>query len=409
MKPGEFSLKMAKKRFDERVDRTGTNSVKWDYRDEIFGRSDVLPMWVADSDWPTSDAVIEAIIERAEHGVFGYTKPGEETDKLVVNWWKKRYDWEIDPSWIVYTNGVVPTLSMVIDSFARQGEGVVLQPPVYYPFFTSVKRGGSQILTNELKLEGDRYEMDYENLLELCKRDGGSIPSVPPPAMMVLCNPHNPVGRVWNEDELDRLAGICLKRDVLIVSDDIHSEFVYEGSSYNPIASLSDEIANNTITLSSPSKAFNTAGLPASLAIIPNETLRNRFEVARNRVLKSPSVFGLEALKTAYRAGEEWLDDELAYLEDNRQFSYDYVKNKIPLVEPIKPEGTILLWMDCRSLELENRELEDLVVNEARVGLDFGHWFGPGGDGFLRLNFACPREILEEGLERISRAVESIT
>ncbi|MBS3786872.1 pyridoxal phosphate-dependent aminotransferase [Candidatus Bipolaricaulota bacterium] len=400
---------MTDKQFDERVDRTGTNSVKWDYRDEIFGRSDVLPMWVADSDWPTSGQVIDAIVERAKHGVFGYTKPGEETDELVVNWWKKRYGWEVDPSWIVYTNGVVPALSMVIESFVRPGEGVVLQPPVYYPFFTSVERGGSQILSNELKMENGRYRMDHDNLRELCNDSDGSIPASPPPTMMVLCNPHNPVGRVWTKKELERLADICLEKDVMMVSDDIHSEFIYEGHNYTPIASLSEEVAKHSITLTSPSKAFNTAGLPASVAIIPDETIRSRFKVAQNKVLKNPSVFGLEALMAAYRDGEKWLNAQIAYLQENMEFSYGFAKEKIPLVNPVKPEGTILLWLDFRPLGLEKEELEDLMVNKARVGLDFGHWFGPGGEGFVRLNFACPRSTLEEGLERISRAVKSKT
>jgi cystathionine beta-lyase len=395
-------------KFDKRVDRTGTNSVKWDYRNEIFGRKDVLPMWVADSDWRTSDVVIDAIIDRAEHGVFGYTKPGKETSELVVNWWRRRYDWEIDPSWIVYTNGVVPSLSVVIDTFSRPGEGVILQPPVYYPFFTSVKRGGSQIVTNELKLEEEGYRMDYDGLKNLCNPDGKSIPSDPPPSMMVLCNPHNPVGRVWNEGELNRLADICLKNDVLIVSDDIHSDFVYEGNSYLPIASLSKEIANNSITLTSPSKSFNTAGLPASIAIIPDEKLRERFRVARNKVLKRPSVFGLEAMTASYRDGEGWLDDQLAYLQANMEFSRKFVAEEIPLVNSFEPEGTTLLWLDFRPLSLDQEDLESLIVDKARVGLDFGHWFGPGGDGFVRLNFACPRETLEGGLERISRAVKNL-
>lgn len=394
-------------KFDKRVDRTGTNSVKWDYRNEIFGRKDVLPMWVADSDWRTSGAVIDAILDRAEHGVFGYTKPGKETSELVVNWWRRRYNWEIDPSWIVYTNGVVPSLSVVIDTFSRPGEGVLLQPPVYYPFFTSVKRGGSQIVTNELKLEEEGYRMDYDGLKNLCNPNGKSIPSDPPPSMMVLCNPHNPVGRVWNEGELNRLADICLENDVLIVSDDIHSDFVYEGNSYLPIASLSKEIANNSITLTSPSKSFNTAGLPASIAIIPDEKLRERFRVARNKVLKRPSVFGLEAMMASYRDGEGWLDDQLAYLQENMEFSRKFVAEEIPLVNSFEPEGTTLLWLDFRPLNLDREDLESLIVDEARVGLDFGHWFGPGGDGFVRLNFACPRETLEEGLERISRAVKN--
>ena len=394
-------------KFDKRVDRTGTNSVKWDYRSEIFGRKDVLPMWVADSDWRTSNAVIDSITDRAEHGVFGYTRPGKETSELVVRWWDRRYGWEIDPSWIVYTNGVVPSLSVVIDTFSRPGEGVILQPPVYYPFFTSVKRGGSQIVTNQLKLEDNGYRMDYEDLENLCDPDERSIPSDPPPSMMVLCNPHNPVGRVWEEDELDRLGDICLKNDVLIVSDDIHSDFVYEGNSYLPIASVSEDIANNSITLTSPSKSFNTAGLPASIAIIPNERLRERFRVARDKVLKRPSVFGLEAMMASYRDGEGWLDDQLAYLQGNMEFSRKFVAEEIPSINSFEPEGTTLLWLDFRPLGLDEKELERFIVDEARVGLDFGHWFGPGGEGFVRLNFACPRETLEEGLERISSAVKN--
>ena len=398
----------AKEKFDKCIDRTGTNSIKWDCRREIFGREDVLPMWVADSDWPTSGPVIDAIVDRARHGVFGYTKPGDKADELVVDWWKKRYGWEIDPSWIVYTNGVVPSLSVIIDSFTQSGEGVILQPPVYYPFFTSVERGGSQIVTNELKLEDGCYEMDYRGLEETCNPSGNSFPAKPTPAMMVLCNPHNPVGRVWTKDELERLANICLEKDVLIVSDDIHSEFVYEDYSYRPLISISDEIANNSITLTSPSKAFNTAGLPASIAVIPNDTIRRRFKVARNKILKRPSVFGLEAMMAAYRDGDAWLNDQISYLQDNMEFSYNYAEKKIPIVEPVKPEGTTLLWLDCRGLELNRGELEDLIVNKARVGLDFGHWFGPGGEGFVRLNFACPREILKEGLERISGAISRL-
>ena len=398
---------MDNKRFDVCVDRTGTNSVKWDYREEIFGRSDVLPMWVADSDWCTSDSVIDAIINRAKHGVFGYTRPGEETDELVANWWESRYGWEIDPSWIVYTNGVVPTLSVVIDAFSQPGEGVILQPPVYYPFFTSVERGGSQIVTNELKYENGGYRMDHEHLSDLCNSSSGSIPADPPPTMMVLCNPHNPVGRVWTEEELERMASICLENEILMVSDDIHSEFIYSGRSYCPLGSISDEISDNIIMLNSPSKAFNTAGLPASVAVIPNKTIRDRFKVARNKILKGPSVFGLEALKSAYRDGETWLEEQLTYLQDNMEFGCNYVEEEIPRVNAVRPEGTTLLWLDCHPLGLEEEELEDLVVNEARVGLDFGHWFGPGGDGFARLNFACPRETLEEGLEKISKAVKS--
>jgi len=399
---------MATEKFDNFIDRTGTNSVKWDYRDEIFGRSDVLPMWVADSDWRTSRSIIDAIINRAEHGVFGYTKPGEEIDEILVNWWENRYGWEIDPSWIVYTNGVVPSLSVVIDSFSQPGEGVIIQPPVYYPFFTSVERGGSQIVTNQLERDNGKYVMDYRELENLCRCSGGSIPSDPPPTMMVLCNPHNPVGRVWTEGELERLADVCLENDVLMVSDDIHSDFIYEGNKYSPLASISAEIAHNSITLTSPSKSFNTAGLPASVAIIPNDSIRSRFKVARNKVLKGPSVFGLEALRAAYSDGEGWLDDQLCYLQENMEFARSFIEDEIPGITSLEPEGTTLLWLDCSSLALTEEELEDLIVDKAKVGLDFGHWFGPGGEGYVRLNFACPRETLREGLQRIAEAVNSL-
>ena len=395
--------------FDKRIDRTGTNSIKWDYREDIFGREDVLPMWVADSDWRTSEAVIDAIEERAGHGIFGYTRPGKEIDRIVVDWWKRRYNWEIDPEWIVYTNGVVPALSVVIDTFSCTGEGVVLQPPVYYPFFTSVRHGGGQIVTNQLEYGNGKYFMDYKNLKDICDPDNDPMQSQPPASLMVLCNPHNPVGRVWTEEELEKLADICLENEVLMISDDIHADFVYDGNEYLPLASISPEIAKNTITLASPSKAFNTAGLPAGVTIIPDKKLRRRFKTGQEKLLKSPSVFGLEALKASYNHGEEWLDEQLDYLERNVEYSLNFARNEMPAIKPIRPEGTMLLWLDLRPLGLSKQEIENLIVEEAKVGLDFGHWFGPGGEGFVRLNFACPREILEEGLERIAGAVNSLS
>jgi cystathionine beta-lyase len=395
-------------KFDELVDRTGTNSVKWDKREEVFGKDDVLPMWVADSDWRTAGPVIEALKERASHGVFGYTDTDSKTDNLVVDWFERRYDWEIEPEWLVYGNGVVPSLRIILDSFTDKGDGVILQPPVYYPFYTSIRASGGQIVTNQLKYEDGRYEMDYDDLEGTCDNGGRSFPANPTPTSLVLCNPHNPVGRVWSEEELEKLGHACLENDLLVISDDIHAEFIYDEKEYTPFASISREFAERSITLTSPSKAFNTAGLPASLAVIPSEGIRRRFRRAGEKLLKGPSVFGLKALNAAYSDGEEWLKDQLAYLESNRDYSLDVLRNEAPHVEPIKPEGTTLLWMDFRGLGLNSEELEELLLEEARVGLDFGTWFGPGGEGFLRLNFACPREILEDGLNRIVDAVEAV-
>lgn len=396
-------------KFDDYVDRTGTRSVKWDNREEVFGREDVLPMWVADSDWRTTEPIIDAIKKRAEHGIFGYTAIGEETDHLVLEWFQDRYNWEVDPEWLVYGNGVVPSLSVIISSLTGAGDGVILQPPVYYPFFTSVWHSGSQILINQLQLDGGRYSMDYEDLENHCRSGQDPFPPNPTPTTMVLCNPHNPVGRVWEEEELKKLGRACIDNDLLVVSDDIHSEFVYDDNNYLPFASLSREFAENSITLTSPSKAFNTAGLPASIAIIPDERTRRRFKRSAEKLLNGPSIFGLEALRAAYRSGQRWLDDQVDYLEKNRNYSLEFLESEAPRIKPIKPEGTTLLWMDFRELGLDPDELEELILDEARVGLDFGHWFGSGGDGFLRLNFACPREILEEGLKRIAGAVNTLS
>ncbi len=397
------------KRFNECVDRTGTRSVKWDNREDVFGRSDVLPMWVADSDWRTAEPIIEALEKRAEHGVFGYTDPDSETDHLVQKWFEKRHDWEVEPEWLVYGNGVVPSLRVVISSLTDTGDGVVLQPPVYYPFFDSVRYGGAQILSNQLLFDDGSYRMNYEELENLCHPGGDPFPAEPTPTTMILCNPHNPVGRVWDREELEKLGRICLENDLLVVSDEIHSEFVYGNKDYLPFASLSREFAGNSITLTSPSKAFNTAGLPASIAVIPDEGMRKRFKRASDKLLNGPSVFGLESLVAAYQDGEPWLEDQLVYLESNRDYALRFLKSETPRIQPVKPEGTTLLWMDFRGLGLGSDELEELILEEAKVGLDFGSWFGPGGKGFLRLNFACPREILEEGLNRIAEAVKTVS
>jgi len=395
-------------KFDDPVDRTETNSVKWDKRKEVFGTEDVLPMWIADSDWRTAEPLIEALKERASHGVFGYTDTDSKTDNLVVDWFERRYDWEIEPEWLVYGNGVVPSLRIILDSFTDKGDGVILQPPVYYPFYTSIRASGGQIITNQLKYENGRYLMDYDDLEGACDTGCESFPVDPTPTSLVLCNPHNPVGRVWEEAELKKIGQICDRNDLLVISDDIHSEFVYEKNEYTPFASISPDFAEKSITLTSPSKAFNTAGLPASLAVIPSEKIRKRFRRAGKKLLKGPSVFGLEALNAAYSDGEKWLKDQLDYLKSNRDYSLEVLRNEAPGVEPVKPEGTTLLWMDFSGLGLNGDELEELILEEARVGLDFGHWFGPGGEGFLRLNFACPRETLAEGLQRIVKAVETV-
>ncbi|MFW6048357.1 MAG: MalY/PatB family protein [Candidatus Natronoplasma sp.] len=384
--------------FDEGLDRVGTNCAKWDFLDEQFGRDDVLPMWVADSDWRTSEAVIKALQERVKHGAFGYSKPSEEHDRAVMDWVERRYGWNIDPEWIVYTNSITSSLSVSVRTFSDLGDSVVVQPPVYFPFFSLVENSGRRVLENQLEYDGKSYRIDFEDLHEKFS------PCDPPlegrTSMMILCNPHNPVGRVWKKDELETLAELALEEDVMVVSDEIFSDYVYKGE-HTPFSSISEEVGRNSITLITPSKSFNIAGLKIGVAVIPDDRLRERFENARELLVKDPNVLGLTALKAAYDDGEEWLDAQLDYLERNKKYAFEFVENEIPNVKPVEPEGTFLLWIDFNRLGLEPEELEDLILNEAKVALIEGSRFGSGGEGFMRLNFACPRDTLKEGLERI--------
>ncbi|MFP4017207.1 MAG: MalY/PatB family protein [Halanaerobiales bacterium] len=391
-------------RFDKIIDRKNTNSVKWDSCKRVFGSDDVLPMWVADSDWTAPQVVLNALEERINHGIFGYTEPGDELNQVVVDWVKKRYGWETSPEWLVYISGVVPAVNVAVKSFAQsksaaeQRSGVIVQPPVYYPFFSAVKNNGAKVIENQLIYKGDQYNIDFNDLeKKLAVAD-----------LIILCSPHNPTGRVWNLEELERIGELCLKYDVRIVSDEIHSDLVYSGHKHIPIASLSNDLARNTITMIAPSKAFNLAGLHAAVTIIPDAGLKRSFVKTMDGFVTAGNIMGYTAMRAAYSKGEEWLEEQMKYLGENRDYTMEYVDEYIPGIEAIKPEGTYLIWLDCRGLGLDNKELEDFMVKVAKVGLDVGTWFGSGGEGFMRLNLACPRSILEEGLKRIRKAVENL-
>lgn len=390
--------------FDQFVERRGTNSAKWDSVERVFGEEDLLPMWVADSDWPTAPAVVRAIKERAQHGIFGYTFPGDELREVVTDWLKERHDWEVDPDWISFNDGVVPSLSVAIETVARSGDGVVIQPPVYYPFFSAIRKNGAQVVENPLREGAGRYEMDFRDLERTIDERGergreGEVRA------LVLCSPHNPVGRVWKEGELKRLGQICGEREVVVIADEIHSDIVYPEGDHLPFPAISGEFEDNSITLFAPSKTFNIAGLPASVTVIPDPRLRKRFLSRTGKRVNGPSIFGMEAMRAAYEEGQGWLEEQLAYLADNRDFALSFLED-LPQVRGFKPEGTYLLWIDFRPLGLDPDELRTLIEKEARVALDPGQWFGQGGTGFMRLNMACPRSTLREGLERIGNAVE---
>ncbi|MEC9488410.1 MAG: PatB family C-S lyase [Halanaerobium sp.] len=384
--------------FADFIDRRGTDSAKWDGRKDKVGRDDILPLWVADADWNTAPVISAAIQDRAEHKIYGYTKPGPEHDQAVVGWLSRRYGWQIRPEWITYTSGIVPALHLAVQLLSEKGEAVVLQSPVYRPFFQAIAENGRVLLNNQLLFDGSSYRIDFADLEAKLAREETRL--------MILCSPHNPVGRVWTEEELSRMGELCLANDVVIISDEIHADLTFSGHRHIPLASLSEELAARTITLYSPSKTFNVAGLYASAAVIPHQGMREEFIKKAHGMIASVSLFGLTAIKAAYSAGDSWLDAQLDYLQVSMEYTLDFVERNIPGVKVHQPDGTYLLWLDFRDILPDPDSLEEFLLEEARVGLVNGSWFGPGGAGFMRLNMACPRETLQEALERIARAVK---
>lgn len=384
--------------FDEVIERHNTGSLKWDRLEERFGSGDLLPLWVADMDFRAPPEVIDALSARVRHGIYGYSAlPASYYDSLI-DWYRRRYNWRLRKEWIVFTQGVVPAVKFAVRAFTRPGDRIIVQPPVYYPFFSSIESNGRHILNNQLKLQDGHYEMDFEDLEEKA-RD-------PRTKMIILCSPHNPVGRVWSPEELQKLGEICIDNGVLVVSDEIHSDLVYPGIRFTNFASISDRFAENSVTCTSVTKTFNLAGLQASNIIIPNEGLRQDFEnAAMSSAGSMPNAFVADAVQAAYNRSEDWLEELRGYLAENLAYLRDFVKERMSGVRTIEPEGTYLVWLDFRETEPDPKKLEDLVRNRAKVALDEGYIFGDGGEGFERINIACPRSLLKTALERISEAV----
>lgn len=383
--------------FDKLIDRRRTGSVKWDFNQRIFGREDVLPLWVADMDFQAPQAVVEALLKRAEHGIFGYSDGMDGYYDSLTAWLKKRHGWEIQREWIAFSPGIVFALYELVRSLTKAGDKVLLQSPVYPPFFKAIRENGREVVNSPLKVENGRYVMDFEDLEE--KFAGGV-------KMMLLCSPHNPVGRVWQGEELERLGQLCLAYGVLLVADEIHGDLIFEGHRHIPFASLSPEFERQSIVCTAPSKTFNLAGLQTSNLIIPNPEYRQAFVQSRNLTgIHSPNVFGMTALEAAYRHGEEWLNQLMPYLEGNAEFLLTSLARELPQVKGIRPEGTYLVWLDFRELGLEPKELEEFLVHKAGVGLNQGYQFGPGGEGFARFNIGCCRSLVAEGFQRIRSAI----
>lgn len=380
--------------FDERIDRTNTNCIKYDARNMFFGKEDVLPLWVADMDFRTPDFIVEAIRKRAEHELFGYTFRAESYNQSIVNWLKRRHNWEIKPEWISFSPGVVAGLTLAIEAFSKPGDGVILQPPVYFPFFDSVKGTGREMIENPLRLENGRYYFDLEDLKQ-------KITSKT--KLLLLSNPHNPGGMAWTREELSELAQICLENKILIISDEIHSDLIFDGYRHTPLAGISHEIAQNCVICMAPSKTFNTAGLTTSFLVIPNK----RHLVAYERVMRLPhlhmgNIFGTVALEAAYTHGDEWLAQLLSYLQENYKLLEKFFRENLPEVKVMRPEATYLIWIDFSALGLADEDLNKRLI-EGGVGLNRGVQFGKQGSGFMRLNIGCTRTVLQEALERINK------
>ena len=381
--------------FDKTIDRRATNSYKWDSAPE-----GVLPMWVADMDFRTAPAIIDALQKRVAHGIFGYTRVPDAYYDAVTSWFSRRHGWDIDREWIIYTSGVVPAVSAVIKALTVPGDKVIVQTPVYNCFFSSIRNNGCEIVSNPLRRTADTYEMDFD-ALERCATD-------PRAKVMLLCNPHNPAGRVWTPDELTRLGNICLRNGVTVVADEIHCELVYQGFKYTPFASLSDAFLHRSVTCVSPSKAFNIAGLQIANIVAFDNDLRSRIDKAINiNEVCDVNPFGVEATIAAYNEGEEWLNQLVDYLHGNYEAMAEFCRRELPEFPITRLEGTYLVWMDCSSLGMPSDALEHALLDDARLWLNAGTMYGAEGEGYMRWNIACPRSVMLDGLNRFLNFVRS--
>ncbi|HDS06191.1 MAG TPA: putative C-S lyase [Bacteroides sp.] len=385
--------------FDRSIERKGTDSVKHDLLTPVFGSEDVLPMWVADMDFEAPHCVQEAILRRAEHPVYGYTFRPERFYRAVSGWIGRRHGWNVDPGTIGFSPGIVPALNMCVMAFTQPGDRIVIQPPVYFPFFSAVSNHLRTIVHNQLVEHDGIYEMDFDHLEESF-RDGVK--------MFILCHPHNPVGRAWRREELERLAGLCTRYGVMVISDEIHSDLVLNGNTHIPLASLGKEIADLTITCVSPSKTFNLAGLHTSVVIISRPDLKKEYDRILDMVhVGGGNIFGMVALEAAYTGGDAWLEQLIGYLEGNDRALREHLRATVPQLVISPLEATYLAWLDLSFLGMDDRALRQFVIGKARLGLNDGPMFGPGGTQHQRMNIATPRNVLMEGARRLSDAIRS--
>ncbi|WP_295841624.1 PatB family C-S lyase [uncultured Apibacter sp.] len=388
---------MTKYNFDQIIERKNTDSLKFGVLKERFGRDDLIPLWVADMDFQSPPELVETMIERSKNGIFGYPFVSKEYFQAIINWQWKQHQWKIDKEEISYLPGIVKGIAFIIDVFTEKGDQVIIQPPVYHPFRIVTQLHEREVVNNPLILDGNQYKMDFEGLEKIitdkCK-------------LLLLSNPHNPGGRVWNKDELKKLAEICSKNNILIVSDEIHSDLVLNGNKHTPFATVSNEAEQNSITLNAPSKTFNIAGLVTSYSIIKNKNLRERYhQYLISNELNQGSIFSYLTLQVAYEKGEEWMNELKTYIEENIKFVDEYLKTHSSKIKVIIPEASFLIWLDCRELKLSQKELNSLFINKAHLALNDGAMFGKEGNGFMRMNVGCPRSTLEKAIKQLVNAL----
>jgi cystathionine beta-lyase len=383
--------------FDKPVNRESTFCVKYDLRKNVFGRSDVIPMWVADMDFQTPDFIIKAIKQRLQHEILGYTFLPDSFYQSIIDWNTRRHGWQIQKEWISFSPGVVPALNLLVMALTKPRDKIIVQPPVYFPFFTAVKNHGRILVNNPLRYQQAEYSMDF-NQLVACLDEHVK--------MIIVCNPHNPTGNVWEKEVLLKLANLCAEKNIVIVSDEIHSDLIYPGNRHIPTASLSPEIANHTVTCMAPSKTFNLAGMSTSYLIISSPELKHKYDTMLDYVhVGAGNIFGFTALGAAYNEGDEWLRQLMEYLQGNLSFLTAFLQHYIPQIKSVKPGATYMVWLDCHRLGLSKKKLHDFMIKKAGLGLSDGPLFGEEGEGFQRINIACPRSVLEKALCQLRDAV----
>ncbi|WP_315169439.1 MalY/PatB family protein [Metaclostridioides mangenotii] len=386
--------------FDDVVDRSDNFAAKWSEMNKKYGTNELLPMWVADMDFKAAPCIVDAIRNRLDQEIYGYTTRPDSYNESIVNWVSKRYGWDIKADWLIFSPGVMPTISLLISELTDKNNKIMIQEPVYSPFNSIVKANDRELVISPLiKEENGNYVMNYDEI-------ESKIKDV---KLFILCNPHNPVGRVWTKEELKKLGDICIKNGVKVISDEIHSDIILKGQKHIPFGSISEEFAQNSITCMAPTKTFNIAGLQMSQVILPNEDDYKKLDTAFTRIdIKRNNAFSLVATEAAYNHGEDWLEEFLEYLEGNIDFAIDYINKNIPALKVNKPEATYLLWVDFSGLGKSNEEIAKALVEKGKVALNNGPSFGIGGDQFQRINLACPRAMVVEGLSRIKTAVDSL-